>query len=283
MNVVLVCLHNFQDYILTNIDQLLFLQHSNIYVLTNQALFPHFENVKGKIRLINVDELHDSYGYLSKTTLNRTFRNGFWALASLRLFYLYEFMKKYQVENVIHLENDVMIYYHCDCLQPILDPQYIYLPFDTFQRNIVSIMYVPSHEIYKKALDLYDFRRNDMDNFSLIQQKTKLIQNFPIFPTSTINDEFRFVTQNYPQFQCIFDAAAMGQYLGGVDPRNQAGNTEGFVNETCVVKYDQYQFTWMTGADHVKRPFLKVRGEVIPIFNLHIHCKNLKKFLSYDS
>ena len=30
----------------------------------------------------------------------------------------------------------------------------------------------------------------------------------------------------------------MGQYLSGVDPRNNPNNTVGFINETCVIKYN---------------------------------------------
>ena len=51
--------------------------------------------------------------------------------------------------------------------------------------------------------------------------------------------------ENFQEFNSIFDAAAIGQYLGGVDPRNSPGDTRGFVNETCVVNYDKYEFTWI--------------------------------------
>jgi hypothetical protein len=140
-------------------------------------------------------------------------------------------------------------------------------------------MYIPTSEIFKVALDNYDFSKNDMENFCNIKNKTGLIKVLPIFPkTKTDNEEVQFVSENFEKFNCIFDAAAMGQYLGGIDPKNCATNTVGFVNETCVIKYNQFKFIWKTIND-IKRPFLKIGDKEIRIFNLHIHSKNLIEFI----
>jgi len=279
MNIVLVCINNFQEYILYNIQQLINLKHDNIYILTNSKFFYLFDKFSDKIKLISVETLPDTFNYYSKTTLDKNFRGGFWALTSLRFFYIYEFMNKYNVKDVIHLENDVLVYYNCNNIINNFEKQFIYLPFDTFKRNIASIMYIPSSEILKVALDNYDFQKNDMENFYNIKNKTGLIKVLPIFPKiQTENEEVQFVCENFEKFNYIFDAAAMGQYLGGVDPKNDPKNTVGFVNETCVIKYNLYNFIWITIND-IKRPFLKVGDSEIRIFNLHIHCKKLFEFI----
>jgi hypothetical protein len=279
MNIVLVCIDNFQEYILDNIQQLINVNHENIYVLTNQKMFNLFNKFSEKIKLISIDDLDDTFNFYSKTTLDKNFRNGFWTLASLRFFYIYEFMKKYDIKDVIHLENDVLIYYNCSNIIDNFEKQFIYLPFDTFQRNIASIMYIPNYEIFKIVLDNYDFSKNDMENFYNIKNKTGLIKTLPIFPKiNTDNLEIIFVSENYDKFNCIFDAAAMGQYLSGIDPKNDSGNTVGFINETCVIKYNNYKFVWITINDF-KRPFLKIGDSKIRIFNLHIHHKNLHNFI----
>lgn len=280
MNIVLVCINNFQEYILDNIKQLIRLNHENIYVLTNKVFFNNFQQFIDKIKLINIDELNDNFNFYSKTDIDKNFRNGFWALTSLRFFYIYEFMKVYNIKDVIHLENDVLIYYNCKNIINNFEKEYLYLPFDTFKRNIASIMYIPSHELLKIILDNYDYSKNDMENFYFIKNKTNLIKNLPIFPkfNNINNAEINFVSENFHKFSCIFDAAAMGQYLGGIDPRNDSSNTIGFVNETCVIKYNNFKFIWKEIYD-IKRPFLIIDDVEYIIFNLHIHHKDLYKFI----
>ena len=283
MNVVLVCINNFQDYILTNISQLIKLKHDNIYVITNPEFFSKFDDFKTKVTLVNVNELDESYSYEKKNNLgDKDFRNGFSYLTSLRLFYIYELMSKYNINNVIHLENDVLIYYNCDeHLKSILNDNFLYLPFDTYKRNVCSIMYIPNRDIYKQILDNYDFNISDMFNFSIIKEKTNLIKIFPIFiQNKNLSEEQNFVSTNSDMFPFIFDAAAIGQYLGGVDPRNDASHTIGFVNETCVIKYNNYK-VWVEYDENEKRkkPFIIINDKVVPIFNLHIHSKHLGNFV----
>ena len=110
-----------------------------------------------------------------------------------------------------------------------------------------------------------------------------ILCQFPIFHNNVVvddvnADEFKFVSANFDKFNYIFDAAAIGQYLGGVDPKNTAGDTTGFVNETCIIKYDKYKFEWKI-IDDMKKPFIIIDNESYPIFNLHIHSKNLDKFV----
>lgn len=284
MNVILVCLNNFQNYILTNIKQLIRLKHTSIYVITNKHFFHLFNEYKDNIKLIAVEELNDNYNYNNHSKLDNQFRNGFWTLTSSRFFYLYELMRKYNIENVIHLENDVLIYRNINELENKLDKTKIYLPFDSFTRNIASIMFIPNSNVFKTALDFYDFGKNDMENFCSIQKQTNVIEHFPIFiDDPNGSSEYQFVTRGFNNFRMIFDAAAMGQYLGGVDPQNVGGDTRGFVNETCIIKYDKYRFVW-NEIENIKCPFIVVNDAnnyecFYPIFNLHIHSKALDKFI----
>ena len=281
-NIVLVCIGNFQEYILDNIRQLIRLGHENIWVLTNSCFFERFSDYNFKIKLIAIELLQDSFQFYQNSRLDKSFRGGFWTLTSLRFFYIYEFMRVYNISNVIHLENDVLIYYNCDQIIERFDSSYIYLPFDTFSRNIASIMFIPSADLFKTVLDKYDFNKDDMENFSNIMIVTGIIKQLPIFVSCNnfnISDEYRFVTANYDRFDgFIFDAAAIGQYLGGVDPRNISGDSTGFVNEKCIIKYNTYSFIWELIND-IKRPFIIIDGNKIPIFNLHIHSKNLVRFI----
>ena len=278
-SIVLVCLENFQEYILTNIAQLLKLGHTELYIITNEHLMHEFEPFSNVLKLISAEKLADPFDFKGKSSLDKEFRGGFWHHTSARFFAIHSFMLKYGVQNVIHIENDVLLYYDCNktlleaLLETLIGSNKLHIPFDTYERNIASIVYIPNHEIFGQILEHYDFGKNDMYNFSEIRKKTGLINNLPIFVSQTTNAERAFVTNGYKKY--IFDAAAIGQLIGGVDPRNAGGDTRGFMNETCVIKYnDEGEIFWKI-IEGFNKPFIRVKGVEVPIFNLHIHCKNL--------
>ncbi len=279
MTIILVCLNNFQEYILDNIEQLIKLNYKDIYIITNKNFFDNFSSYMNNIILIDSDELTDIYNYNETNKLNKSFRNGFWYLTSLRFFKIYALMDKYNLKDVFHIENDVLLYYNVDKIIGNLDKNYMYIPFDTYKRNIASIIYIPSSSIFKNILDNYDISINDMLNFSTIKKKIGYIKNFPIFPKiNAKTDEEKYVSENYDELWYIFDAAAIGQYIGGV---HNAPNKIFFINETCVIKYDKYKI-YFENENNISKPFLEIENITYPIFNLHIHSKNLKKYMNND-
>ena len=276
-SLVLVCLENFQEYILTNIAQLLRLGHTDIYILTNEFLFSEFEPFQNILKIVSVESLDDPFNFKGASTLDKQFRGGFWYHTSARFFVIHSFMVKYGVQDVIHIENDVLLYYNVnEELMNIFTDKKMYIPFDTYERNIASILYIPDADIFGQILEHYDFGKNDMCNFSEIRKRTGLIHNLPIFVSDNSTLERAFVTNGHKKY--IFDAAAIGQLVGGVDPRNMGGDTRGFVNETCVIKYkDEGNIVWKE-IDGFKKPFIQIKGVEVPIFNLHIHCKDLSSY-----
>ena len=275
MNIVLICLGNFQEYIVTNLIQLIKTEHYNIHIVASKCILDHFEPFKDTMTIACADDLDDPFDFANKSQLDKEFRSGFWHYTSARMFVLHAYMKKKNLTWVVHLENDVLVYHNCTKILNYANKRAIYMPFDTYQRNIASIMLVPDADILGKVLELYDFTKNDMQNFA---NKRGLVENLPICVSQPgMSDEQLWVsTKSHDDF--IFDAAAMGQLVGGVDPRNIGGDTRGFVNETCVIKYNDYgTIVWID-----KKPYYRLHnGNTVPIFNLHIHSKNLQLYTIY--
>lgn len=283
MNVVLVCVDNFQEYILINIKNLIRLGHRNIFVITNFKFFNNFSEFKNEIVLVQSETLEDIYNYKPGNHVDAKFRNGFWGLTSKRFFFIHSFMRERNVTNVFHIENDVLTYYNCDILHNTINNDKIWVPADSLKRSIASVIFIPNYEILALFLNNYNNQANDMQNLSYSQSiMPHLFDNFPIsFQSEDHTNEQKFVTRTYPLFKMIFDAAAIGQYLGGVDPSNNPNNTVGFINETSVIKYGSYNFVWRTLLnDDIRKPFIKLDDDnYIPIFNLHIHSKKLSQFV----
>jgi hypothetical protein len=273
--VILVDLINFQDYIIHNINQLKLFKY-NITVIISDNLISHFETISN-IKIVKTSELED-YNYNNSAKIDNDFRNGFWKLCSQRLFYLYSYIKQYNIINSLHIENDVMLYNNLE----IVDTSKIWLTLDSNNRCIPGIVFIPSYDKLSQLINNYSLDKNDMENLAIFYHNNRdICETFPIIQTNPLYDKQDIFNDNFCKFNKVFDAAAMGQYLGGVDPRNTSGDSRGFVNESCVVDYSKYDFIWKLNIDkNIFQPYIIINNTYIPIFNLHIHSKNLCNFSS---
>ena len=277
MKVILVSVGNFQEYLLDNITNLILHNNTNITLITEIKYFNKLINFPN-VELIDCNSLisNDINNYINNSKLDKHFRNGFWYLCSLRFFYIYEYIKKYNLENVVHLENDVLIYENLENIKNCFKKNKVYAPFDCNTRVIPSFIFIPNYICFKPIIDNYNLNLNDMENLAIFDET--VIEPLPIF-IFNISNEILKLNKNYLDFNCIFDAAAIGQYLGGIDKQNDPKDTIGFVNETCVIKYNKYKFNWLK-TNNLWYPYIIIDNKNIKIINLHIHSKELNKFLS---
>ena len=255
--VILVSTGTFQTYIKENIKQLLILDY-DIHVIVDPPFFTLLKEYNSSIKLIDSSILGTQFDTNSK--LNKHFRGGFWHNCSKRLFLLYDYMKMNDLKNVIHIENDVLLYSNMN-----YDfKERLYITMDSKNRCIPGIMYIPNHTILSGLIKNYNFAKNDMINLANFYNSNKaIVKTFPIIDNSIGKCMYN---ENFQEFNSIFDGAAIGQYLGGVDPRNKPGDTRGFINETCEIKYDKYAFRWVK-KEKGCFPFIEINNKFL-CFNI---------------
>ncbi len=301
--IVLVYIHigkTLIDYLIDSVYQSLIINHVKgicicIYVLLSDSLVDEFNQSLLKLKDINegisnikiiklslleptLSRCEDYLGYINiiKSKNLTEFRDSFWISTTCRFFYLKEFVKLYlkDSKNIFHIENDVMLYKPLqDLMEIVYVPKNVYMVKDSSKRVIPSIMCFCDSESLElinqhifKTLKESKIFMNDMEILSKFPNLIKLRHN------PYINDKIPYV----------YDGAALGQYIGGVDYRNipntpitQLNNpTIGFINETCDFKLNEdiekkYE-------NNLKR-YLINQNEIV---NLHIHSKQLFKFSS---
>ena len=278
--IILVCIKSFQEYIKSNIEQLLDYGNVNITVITDREFFHEFDNIP--VKLVDASTL-DVNEFNEKSQMDKEYRNGFWESCSKRLFLIQKYMENNNVKNVIHLENDVLLYCEADELYgKIPDKSKMYVVVDSEVRGIPGILYIPDHQVLGLMTYNYDWGKNDMENLYLAWRKFKEIKLFPIYHMG-VNEFQQKISESFCDFGCVFDGAAIGQYLGGIDIRNLDDlnkNTRGFVNETCVIDYSGHKFYWVYVSNNRHEPYIEMGGKLVKIMNLHIHSKKLHKFMS---
>jgi hypothetical protein len=79
----------------------------------------------------------------------------------------------------------------------------------------------------------------------------------------------------------VFDAAAIGQYFGGIDPIHDKNNTDGFISTHSAFQVNLLFFQWRR-KQGLYQPWMSAADKTnwYPIYNLHIHNKNMERWLS---
>ena len=278
----------------------LFNPQTPIYVLANEAALKHPPEEFEQNRTLCVPcekipkgSLHQKF--LKQSKLNQ----GLWSLATERFFYLADLMQEYQLGDVFHLETDVLLYVGLETLLPTFKKHYtrtMGATFDNDKRCIAGLFYVPHLRPLNCFLEFVAERAkqqsdgNDMVFLGQFKEKylKQYIESLPIImpeyaaehPLVSANglkgsraEEF---TNHSTEFNSLFDAAAIGQYLGGEFHRKEPG----FLNESCVFSPAHLRFEWEKDSQGRKVPFAIYKEKRWRVNNLHIHSKQLKEFYS---
>ena len=234
--------------------------------------------------------------YMEKinSSLDLKFRRGFWVYSLMRLDAIVSYMNSTNPGPIIHVESDV-----------ILMPNF---PWDKIQlmnnvswtrynsvRDSAALIYFPELQKaneFSRILDQFLRKSSNATDMSVLSRMSHThLDKFEILPAleNPINalvnsmrlenfDELEKMSKNFSIFNGIFDAAAIGMWLTGQDPKNSYGSTK--VMSLSNINNGDSAIDPSKGAYKIKNSnlFLDIEDSEIPIWNLHIHSKNLKLF-----
>lgn len=300
----------FLPYISDCIEQFYLVNKSPVlYVIVDKS-FEELNELKKKYpkleivfrKSLKTTFLHKLYLFFAR--LHSGWSGGFWRYVVERFFLIQEFMQQTGEENLLHFEYDNLIYEDINNFEiqfsSLSDSKKILLPADGDSRCIPGIVFIPNSESLRSFCKFYIKNctihiKNDMLAFSdFIDRKPNLCSTLPVVPSNYISGKTSLVSQNGVKhrkakrltngiqlFQTIFDAAALGQYVGGIDQRAKGDvkMTIGYVNPDAAYDVRDFRIEWINN-DGLRKPSLVYKEESYPIFNLHIHSKNLRQYRS---
>jgi hypothetical protein len=265
---------------------------SQVIVLTHREHRKAFEGLlkgsrfKSQIQLSFTDDMRrsDLHQQFLRSQHFPEWNGGFWRVTTQRFFYLHEFMHERAAGCVLHLESDVMVYE--DLLSLInarRNGQKVLFPLDR-SRGIGSVIFLesaaPLELLCQYALDFPAV--NDMELLGGFFERfgeQNIVGALPTMPLDLCLgkgfDTRRFARPTEEGWG-LFDGAALGQFLGGVDPIHDRRDTRGFKNEMFDLDPSELELCWQV-SEHSKTP-VTVNTINQPIRNLHIHSKQTERF-----
>ena len=214
---------------------------------------------------------------------NFQFSGDFWVNTSLRFFYLEHLCRLLKIPRFFHAELDNAVF-NLDGLDQRLDKcgHGLFVPRDASDRAIASLIYCNRTESLNELTELYSCAtppKHDMDALGIYSREYP--GHFFSLPTESYEKNRQSWSIIEPGFLGgLFDAAAIGQYMLGVDPIHRKGRPSynGFINENSNINWSEVVFD-----TDGKNLFLSPSGKAADnyrLFNLHIHSKNWNAFES---
>jgi hypothetical protein len=207
-----------------------------------------------------------------------------------RFFVLYNLIEQKKLSNVLFIELDNLIYDNPEIWEEQLNKKECAYMFDNYERCISGICYIKDKDIlYKINKEFMEFitKSNKFlsEMTSLWDFMIKNKNSVQILPTIWPNDDILYIAyDNYNYYNnSIFDAAALGIYLGGMDPYHTNGIIEkGLKWKYSLIDYTQYNYKWELDNQGRNIPYVfnTQNNMWIKINNLHVHSKQLKDCLS---
>lgn len=246
-------------------------------------------NLKVKLFLYEIDE--DARKLLEIMKHPRNFRNNFWFNTVLRFFAI-EALQKYQEQETIHVESDVILSKDFPFKHFVNLEKSMAFPLVSRERGIASIVYFKDLNVVSKFNNFIsssihsDPSTTDMiilrKFYEINPQDVQILPTLPIVKKdsfSIIEPEIQILFNNaFEIFQGVFDGADSGIYLAGIDPRNNRGRR--IIRHKIPNNYVQIEnlnFVFNEERQFISLLFQKEDFQ-IPIFNLHIHSKDVRYF-----
>ncbi|HON83196.1 MAG TPA: hypothetical protein PLI22_03555 [Caldisericia bacterium] len=276
MSLIYINIGNTPDYLNTSFSQ------STKYASSVQLISGELSN-----NYLSRNENNKIFNQIS--FLNKYGLGNFWSVTLQRLFILEQYMLENNKFNIFHIENDVLIYENpeifVDNFKKIYRDKLIINPL-TNHLSTAAYIFIPSYKSIKRVNDklieylslgeqkLIELTGEEMINemvlLKLIERTTDFIDYLPAFPSDKVDYNFY-----YEVFGYYFDPASWGQFLDGTP-----NHPPGFVDKRHYIGQEimknGYKIDFIKGRPYIIDDKYKMKYKLA---NLHIHSKNLHKFV----
>ncbi len=290
------------DYIVDCLEQIRLFSNLPVFVIYSRSkvLSDNICKMCDVVYLEDIPISKEHIEFYKRLASHRSMFDNFFQAALERFFVLHEAMHYLQLKNVIHMENDILLYEDAEVLIDRMKGFYSDISVPRMNENacMASVMFVPDEDKLKGFLEyildhIYDRGANDMN----LLARYMIEKGHPAMPVATETYVKKYGLSdkkgNKPdkdrendywigseELGGIMDAAPLGQFIGGIDKVHTGGESSvGFINDAAMIDSSKMEIRWKQ-EERGLIPYSNTGDEECRILNLHIHSKELKKYRS---
>jgi hypothetical protein len=241
------------------------------------------------------------FGRASKSILSdKSFRNGFWLKTLERFFVIEQYMKATELQDLFHAELDQLLFRNDILLSKLgsLGHRGLFFPFHSPTKGVASVFFCNKREALRSLIDYSLMNEFESEMTLLADWAGSAPDQVFALPTlsSVLNSYHEGVIEQvievpHEEIGGVVDAAELGQWVGGIDPRNVPVSDipkNKFVNTTdkgerclSIEQLHKLEFELDKNDGVLSVNFDKQKSFVI--YNLHLHSKAHKPLSQKDS
>jgi hypothetical protein len=293
INLVMFHSGQFPIFLEYNFKQIrLFNPEINVYFLTDKEFLDYDIFKKYNIKALNKDGFYSDKikEFESKFNFNPS---NFWTIAATRLIYIENFLEKYNLENVYHFENDVLLYYNLENHHDKFINLYNNMAITTGgpDKSMTGFMFIKKSESLKDMTRFFIDKLSEYGVFGLMQKyKMDMVHEMSLMKVYNLEKgqeyladlpilPFSEYSKNFNDFNSIFDPATWGQFVGGTRVEGPGAKPQDHYIGVLLNRNPSWSVVWKN-ENKLNVPYFDKYGELFKINNLHIHSKNLNKYIS---
>ena len=225
----------------------------------------------------------------SQVTSSHNFRDEFWLRTFERFFVLEQFMTTSGLTSLFHAELDQLLFRTDTLVENLekLNSPGLRLPFHQEASALASVMHIRGWHSLSQLLNFAGETEPFMNEMELLARWARsnpdeffaLPTLASVMVTKSPMDLLPVQTLSLSQTGGLVDAAQLGQWIGGIDPRNhplREGPKNHFVDAPSSLLLSRQQLhsiTFSLDKDSGRLSAQTQEGESFPIYNLHLHSK----------
>ena len=262
---------------------------SNIHLIGNAIMLP--QAMAAGAKFTPVESFYDETKFANAreyVSSDPTFRSGFWLKSMERLFVLEQFMSLNNLNEILHAELDQLIFDSSRLTQKLGNSPHkgIFFPFHNPNAVVASLLFVNDLSALQSLTQMAGSGESFNNEMDLLAKwsKTNPTSAFalPTLATEILGRNF-IIPENIKCLKAqdidgIVDAAQLGQWVAGIDPRNvpiSEHPTSKFVDQDAPSLLNRNlleELKFVLDSDKTGLS-AEVKGHAFRLYNLHLHSK----------
>ncbi len=271
------------------VEQYFLHNDDDLYVMTDAENIPFLPD---KVIPIALEDYHSDKIDIFHSVYDHAVQD-FWTVCATRFFYIENFMRSNDLQDVCHWDNDVLLYFNI--AEYIETFQAFYPGIGTTPENPTKspagFMYFRTYEILQRMTSFFisQLKRYGEEGLRKLYgtdtvhemllivdfklKNPKWVMDLPIVPSGKYSEDVE-------EFGAIFDPLSWGEYVDGTRLGKKVGHhSPGAYVVEWLKENPNSSIIWRLD-EGLWCPYLSCDGQLTKINNLHMHSKHLSDFMS---